>query len=210
MVKDWDRSVRPNSALYRTRSGPRHRCIGSTLCGLIHHGGARPRGRVRRIRAPVRASHPSSASVGCTVSVTSSGAGHQPAFQHHEPAAGDADRHDRQRRIDREQERAALEPPDARHRRCACPREKRSASGRPLTSLRHPLQDARSGIAPIDEQVAGPAQVPAEKREFGRATPWRRSGAGAAATRTRSGCRRCSGGSPRRRSCGRDRGARGR
>ena len=37
-----------------------------------------------------------------------------------------------------------------------------------------PLEDAeRIGTVPIDEQVAGPAEVPAEEREAGRARPWR-------------------------------------
>ena len=34
----------------------------------------------------------------------------------------------------------------------------------PRDELRHPLQDAGAGIRAIDEQVPGPLQVPAEKR----------------------------------------------
>ena len=49
----------------------------------------------------------------CTIERDVARARHQPALPHHVPAADDGDRHDRQARLDRQQEAAALEPADA-------------------------------------------------------------------------------------------------
>ena len=63
---------------------------------------------------------------------------------------------------------------------------------------RHLFDDAARRVLPIDEQVAGALQVPAEKRETAERVLGDDSKLTAGATRRGSGCRRCSDGSRRR------------
>ena len=90
----------------------------------------------------------------------------QLALLHHVTAADDRDRHDRQARLHRQHDAAALELAHAAGRGCACPRERRSATARSTSAaLAQPKMPARSGLAAIDQHVAGALQVRAEHRK---------------------------------------------
>ena len=166
----------------------------------------------RRPRGPVRELAPSPANACRRNRLVDrdrhvAGARHQPALEHHVPAAGDADRHDRQPRVDRHEEHAALEARD-RAIHAARALGKHDERPRAADQPRHLLDDAGARILAIDQQMPGPPQVPAEKRE----TPERLLGDDPQLQRhrrrRRSGCRRCSDGSTRTRSCVRARAAR--
>ena len=95
-----DRSEAIKRSLYRTRFC-RSWCR-SWLVDLTTHDRADASANSRRA---VSRAIPVSPSAGGPSRVTSSGADHQPALQHHVTAARDADRHTGSARIDREQER---------------------------------------------------------------------------------------------------------
>ena len=102
---------------------------------------------------------------GCTSSATCPGHGHEPALCHHMHGALDGDGHYRQPGFQGEQETAGFEPADGpvSASRAFGKDDQRDPIGNQMPP---PLQYARPiGIAPVNQQMTCPHQMPAEERK---------------------------------------------
>ncbi len=97
------------------------------------------------------ASRPSVDTGSCTTSARGPGRS-SAVLEHHVPAAGDRDRHDRQARLDGQQEAAALEPADASRPRSVCPPGTRSATA-PSTPGPSSASGCRAGRVSCDRRA---------------------------------------------------------